>query len=151
MSELLQAPPGMPADFHKLSVRVVTHLDYSHSTVVEAGFVDTGEQVEEVDTWERLVVAWGVLVGILEVEHIGLPQVMSPEQERSILEDIVQRVERSCTRLLLVGVDLEGLGRQKESQAVLRPEFAVYTESSREKSCSSLKFYPSCWKTSSCY
>ena len=97
----------MPVDFHKLSVHVVA--PGSNSTVVEEEFVGIVAQVGEVGISEQLVVAaFGVVeIPVVVVVRTAVLQVTLPEQEHSILGDIVQREERSCILYLLVGVDLE--------------------------------------------
>jgi len=133
----------MPVDSHILSVHVVA--PGSSSIVVEEEFVGIAERVGEVGISEQLVVAaFGVVeIPVVVVVRTAVLQVMLPEQEHSILGDIVRREERSCILYLLAGVDLEGLGMRRELSVQLGPE--AYKESSPEKSYSSSKFYPSCW------
>ena len=126
----------MPVDCHILSVPAVT-LDF-RSIVAAPVLASIVEQAGEVDTLEQLVVAVEVLVGI-QVEgavvrtavRTAVQQPMLLGQAHSILEDILGKEERSCTRWLLVGADLEELGMQKESSRLLKLE--VYTEPSLQK------------------
>ena len=115
-----------------MSVRAVA-LDF-RSIVAAPVLASIVEQAGEVDTLEQLVVAVEVLVGIQAeraVVRTAVQQPMLLGQAHSILEDILWKEERSCTRWSLVGADLEELGMQKESSRLLKLE--AYTEPSLQK------------------
>lgn len=155
-SEPALEPVDMLADFHISIVLVVVPR---YSIVVEEESGGTARQEEEVDNLWPVAVAFEAVVGILEVVVVRIAvrrARLQLEQGHNILVDIVLKAEHNYTLLLLVEVDLEGLGMRKESQAF---GFAArYKEPLLEKSCSgksdsmiskaripSSKLFPSCW------